>query len=79
MSITGKLITESLAYDGGREVTVYVPPEPPEAVVFAGDGQLISEWGDVLEAPEGVPPTMIVGVHTVWMMKRRGPRVLTGL
>jgi hypothetical protein len=62
MSISGELITETLEYDGGREVTVYVPPEPPEAVVFAGDGQLISQWGGVLEAA-GVPSTMIVGAH----------------
>ncbi len=62
ISIAGKLITEKLAYDGGREVTVYVPTELPEAVVFAGDGQLISQWGEVLEAA-GVPPTMIVGTH----------------
>jgi enterochelin esterase-like enzyme len=61
-SIAGALITESLEYDGGRKVTVYVPPEPAEAVVFAGDGQLISPWGESLEAAE-VPPTMIVGVH----------------
>ena len=62
MSITGQLITETLDYDGGRKVTVYVPPEPPEAVVFAGDGQLISPWGAVLETT-GVPPTMVVGAH----------------
>src|SRR5215813_6217787 len=62
MSITGQLITEAFEYDGGREVTVYVPPEPPEAVVFAGDGQLISQWGGVLEAAD-VPSTMIVGAH----------------
>jgi enterochelin esterase-like enzyme len=61
-SIAGALITESLEYDGGRKVTVYVPPKPAEAVVFAGDGQLIPPWGESLEAPE-VPPTMIVGVH----------------
>lgn len=61
-SIRGKLVTETLGYDGGRQVTVYVPPVPPEAVVFAGDGQLISQWGGDLETP-GVPPTMIVGVH----------------
>jgi enterochelin esterase-like enzyme len=58
----GELVTETLAYDGGRNVTVYVPPEPPEAVVFAGDGQLISQWGSLLEAT-GVPSTMIVGAH----------------
>ena len=41
---------------------MYVPPEPPEAVVFAGDGQLISQWGGVLETAD-VPSTMIVGAH----------------
>ena len=61
-SISGKLVTETFNYDGGRQVTVYVPPVPPEAVVFAGDGQLISQWGGVLEAAD-VPPTMIVGTH----------------
>src|SRR5271155_1063505 len=60
--IAGELVTETFEYDGGRQVTVYVPPEPPGAVVFAGDGQLISQWGGVLEAA-GVLPTMIVGVH----------------
>jgi len=43
-------------------VTVYVPPVPPKAIVFASDGRLISQWGGVLEAVD-VPPTMIVGVH----------------
>ena len=61
-SIKGKLVTETFNYDGGRQVTVYIPPIPPEAVVFAGDGQLISRWGDVLEAAD-IPPTMIVGTH----------------
>ena len=43
MSITGELITETFEYDDGREVTVYVPPQPPAAVVFTGDGQLVSQ------------------------------------
>lgn len=60
--IAGELVTESLDYDGGRQVTVYVPPDPPELVVFAGDGQLISQWGGYLEAAD-VPPTMIVGAY----------------
>jgi enterochelin esterase-like enzyme len=60
--VTGELVTETFGYDGGRKVTVYVPPVPPEAVVFAGDGQLISKWGRVLQAAD-VPPTMIVGTH----------------
>lgn len=59
----GELVTETLLeYDGGRQVTVYVPPDPPEAVVFAADGQGFSKWGRFLEAAD-VPPTMIVGVH----------------
>lgn len=61
-SIAGLLVTETFGYDGGRQVTVYVSPGPPEAVVFAGDGQLTSQWGGGLEAAD-VPPTMIVGVH----------------
>src|SRR3954447_19299139 len=60
--VAGELITETLDYDGGRQVTVYAPPGAPEAVVFAGDGQLISQWGVFLEAAD-VPSTMIVGVH----------------
>jgi enterochelin esterase-like enzyme len=60
--IAGEFVTETFGYDGGRQVTVYVPPGPPEAVVFAGDGQVISPWGGDLEAAGG-PATMIVGVH----------------
>jgi enterochelin esterase-like enzyme len=62
MSTAGEFVTERFTYDGGRQVTVYVPPGPPEAVVFAGDGQLIPQWGTVLETA-AVPSTMIVGVH----------------
>lgn len=61
-SIEGELVTETLEYDGGRQVTAYLPPDPPEAIVFAGDGQLIAQWGGALEAND-VPPTMIVGAH----------------
>jgi len=57
----GEFVTETFSYDDGRQVTVYVPPSPPEAIVFAGDGQMISAWGRFLEAD--VPSTMIVGVH----------------
>jgi enterochelin esterase-like enzyme len=62
MPPTGKLITETLDYDGGRQVTASVPPAPPEAVVYAGDGQLIAPWGAALEGAD-LPPTMIVGAH----------------
>jgi enterochelin esterase-like enzyme len=60
--IAGELVTETLDYDGGRQVTVYVPADPPRAVVFAGDGERISQWGGFIEAA-GLPSTMIVGVH----------------
>jgi enterochelin esterase-like enzyme len=59
---SGEFVTETFAYDGGRRVTVYVPSAPPEAIVFAGDGQRISQWGRLFEKAD-IPPTMIVGVH----------------
>jgi len=58
----GEFVTETFNYDDGRQVAVYVPPAPPEAIVFAGDGQMISRWGGFLEAAD-LPSTMIVGVH----------------
>jgi enterochelin esterase-like enzyme len=59
----GQLVTETFTYDGGREVTVYVPPGRPDSIVFAGDGGWhISRLGEVLEAAN-VPSTVIVGVH----------------
>ena len=61
-AIAGEFVTKTFDYDGSRQVTVYVPPALPEAVVFAGDGQRISQWGGLLEAAD-VPSTMIVGVH----------------
>jgi enterochelin esterase-like enzyme len=61
-ALAGAFVTEVFDYDGGRQVTVYVPPDPPKAVVFTGDGQTIAQWGRLLEAAD-VPPTMIVGVH----------------
>jgi hypothetical protein len=61
-AVSGKFVTEMLSYAGGRQVTVYVPPDPPEAIVFAGDGQRVSKWGRMLEKAH-VPSTMIVGVH----------------
>lgn len=61
-SAGGELVTEKLPYDGGRLVTAYVPPAEPEAVVFAGDGQLVAPWGSALEAA-GLPPTVVVGAH----------------
>jgi pimeloyl-ACP methyl ester carboxylesterase len=61
-ALVGDFVTETFDYGGGRQVTVYVPPDPPEAVVFSGDGQLISRWGGLLETVD-VPSTMIIGIH----------------
>ena len=61
-SATGEIVTEELDYDSGRKVSVYVPPNPPAACVFAADGQLIAPWGSSLEAAD-VAATLIVGVH----------------
>jgi predicted esterase len=59
----GRFVTETLLeYDGGRQVTAYLPPVTPEAVVFAADGQGFSKWGRLLETAAS-PSTMIVGVH----------------
>jgi enterochelin esterase-like enzyme len=57
-----ELVTEAFDYDGGRKVSVYLPTDPPEAIVFAGDGQLTAQWGEFVAAA-GLPSTMIVGVH----------------
>lgn len=60
--VAGEFITETFDYDGGRQVTVYAPLDPPRAVVYAGDGEALSQWGPDLESAD-VPATMIVGVH----------------
>lgn len=62
MSIAGEVVIHTFAYDSGRQVAVYVPPDPPQAVVFAGDGQMISQWGETLESAD-LPPTLIVGAY----------------
>ena len=61
-SLNGAVITETFAYDGGRNVTAYVPPDLPDSIVFCGDGQSTPQWATVLEAAE-VRSTMIVGAH----------------
>jgi enterochelin esterase-like enzyme len=56
-------MTDTTEFENERKVTVYIPPTAPEAIVFAGDGQRLAEWGCSLEHAT-VPPTMIVGVHS---------------
>jgi enterochelin esterase-like enzyme len=62
-AVPGELVTETLDHDGGRGVTVFVPGGTVEAIVFAGDGQLLAPWGGDLVGATGVPATMVVGVH----------------
>jgi pimeloyl-ACP methyl ester carboxylesterase len=70
MSATaGQFVTETFTYDGGRQVTVYVPPthsESIESIVFAGDGGWhTARLGAALEAAAApsAASTLIVGVH----------------
>jgi enterochelin esterase-like enzyme len=63
-SAPGEFVTEILDFDGGRKATVYVPTRPPEAILFATDGQRIARWGPSLEKAT-LPPTMVVGVHSL--------------
>lgn len=58
----GELVTEDFEYDGGRRATAYVPRGEVDAIVFAGDGQLIAPWGQTLHEA-GMHSTMVVGSH----------------
>jgi hypothetical protein len=59
---TGQVVSEDFDYDGGRRVTAYVPKTDVDTIVFAGDGQLITAWGQTLHGA-GMNSTMIVGTH----------------
>lgn len=62
-STAGALVTESFGYDGGRAVSVSVPPAPPDAVVFAADGGWHTERLVAALDAGAATSTMIVGVH----------------
>lgn len=65
----GQFVTETFPYDGGRQVTVYVPSAPAASIasiVFAGDGGWhIARLAEALEAANAPAAlsTMVVGVH----------------
>lgn len=61
-SLAGELVTDAFDYDGGRQVTVYVPPDPVQAIVYRGDGESTRYYAEALESAD-VPSTMIVGTH----------------
>ncbi|HEY1709895.1 MAG TPA: alpha/beta hydrolase-fold protein [Rhizomicrobium sp.] len=56
------VVTEMFAYDGGRQVTAYIPPGPPGAVVFAADG--VWHAAQLVESlrAAGASSTLVVGV-----------------
>ena len=63
-SLGGSLVNEMFDFDGGRRVTMYVPPGPPRSVVYAADGGWHTErLARALETPPENPSTVIVGVH----------------
>ena len=72
IAVSGEFVTETFEYEGKRQVTVYVPPETPKAIVFAGDGQGISKWGRLLENAD-LPSTMIIGVHRTTDERQEDP------
>lgn len=75
-STASKLITETLDYDGGRGVTVYVPPDPTDSVVYAADGQWHTQRLNEGLTAAGARSTMIVGVHGLEDMDARGHEYL---
>jgi enterochelin esterase-like enzyme len=62
-STAGEFVTEALEYDAGRLVTVYVPPEPTDAVVFVADGGWHTSQLSQALLRASERSTMIVGVH----------------
>ena len=59
----GGLVTEEFAYDGGRSVTVDVPPESTGSVVFLADaGWHVSALSEALHRA-GSRSTLVAGVH----------------
>ena len=41
----GELVSETFPFDGGRQVTVYVPTRSVETILYCGDGQLPLDVG----------------------------------
>lgn len=54
-----RVVSETLPFDGGRRVRAYVPPVPPDAIVYAGDGQLLASWQGTLGS-KALATTMVV-------------------
>ena len=62
-AIEGSFVAATLAHDGGREVTAWVPPAPVDSVVFAADGGWHTSGLAAALSGAGIRSTMVVGVH----------------
>lgn len=62
-NLEGRLVTEELAYDGGRSVTAYLPPDAIDAIVYAADGGWHTAGLAAALGAAGARSTTIVGVH----------------
>ena len=62
-SIKGTFVTHSLPYDNGRNATVYIPPLPPELIIYTGDGQSLPQYITALEAAADLSPTITFAAH----------------
>lgn len=58
-----RVVTQTLGYDGGRQVTAYVPPSPPEAIVYAADGGWHGAKLAAALETGAARPTLIIAVH----------------
>ena len=62
-SLRGVLVTQTFPFDGERRATAYVPPGPPDSIVFAADGGWhIERLAKALEESDE-RSTVVVGVH----------------
>lgn len=59
----GRFVTETLDHDGGREVTVHLPPHLVTEVVYAADGGWHVERLAARLESAGRHTTLLVGVH----------------
>jgi hypothetical protein len=70
MTFAGELVTEELEYDGGRQVTACLPPDSPEAVVFANGRRSSSQASTVAALSRLADPHLVD--HGGVSRRRRG-------
>ena len=58
LSHRGELVTETFAYDGGRQVTASVPDAAPEAVIYAAGHE---NDGTLFKGPRSIDEVKLFG------------------